>query len=178
MNSPISMDGTIGTVPERRQTANGASLCRFRVACSDRRFDRETNAWVDGEASWMTVIAYRGLADHAHASLNKGDRVLVSGRLKVRPWRTDDGKSGVAVEIDADALGHDLRWGTSAFSRSPGASLGPGDAQGAEHGDTAADPDLANAFQPEADAEGNDGHTHEGVGELVGARAGSAEPPY
>lgn len=172
MNTPISLVGTIGTVPERRQTGTGASVCRFRLACSERRFDRETNTWIDGDPSWLTVIAYRGLADHAHASFTKGDRIFVSGRLKVRPWQNDEGKSGVAVEVDADALGHDLRWGTSKFTRVPGAQPAPGEGGAAREVSGSAAGDDARDESPNELPESAD------VGELVGAGAGVAEPPY
>jgi single-strand DNA-binding protein len=51
------------------------------------------------------------------ASINKGDRVVVAGRLRIREWQAGD-KSGTNIEVDADALGHDLSWGSTVFSRS------------------------------------------------------------
>ena len=177
MNTPISMVGTIGTVPERRQTGTGASVCRFRLACSERRFDRETNAWVDGEASWLTIIAYRGLADHAHASFNKGDRIFVSGRLKVRPWQNDDGKSGVAVEVDADALGHDLRWGTSKFTRVPGAQAAGDTGAGSDENAPAESDDTGRSAENVLPGDSDSSQVSD-VRELVGAGASSVQAPY
>lgn len=116
MSTPIHTVGTIATDPRHIQTQSGISLCTFRLACSERRYDREQSQWVDGDTNWFTVSAFRGLADHAHASFHKGDRVIVSGRLRVRAWEQGE-KSGTAVDIDADALGHDLRWGVSAFTK-------------------------------------------------------------
>ena len=54
---------------------------------------------------------------NAAASVNKGDRVVVAGRLRIREWTAGD-KSGINIEVDADALGHDLAWGSTVFSRS------------------------------------------------------------
>lgn len=62
------------------------------------------------------MTAFRGLADHASRSLRKGDRVVVVGRLRIRRWETDE-RSGTAVEVDAEALGHDLRWGVTQFAK-------------------------------------------------------------
>jgi len=84
--------------------------------------------------TWFTVTAFRRLAENAAASLEKGDRVIVQGRLRVRPWESGE-KSGISVEIDADAIGHDLAWGTTVFSRSLSSSSAPPsefDAAGAE----------------------------------------------
>lgn len=118
MAIPLSIIGTIATEPRYAHTPGRAAYCSFRIAAHDRRFDRETGQWVDGEVNWFTIVSFRGLAEHASASFSKGDRVLVSGRLRVRRWETEE-KSGTAVEIEADGLGHDLRFGTSTFARVP-----------------------------------------------------------
>jgi single-strand DNA-binding protein len=47
----------------------------------------------------------------------------VTGRFRLREWETE-AKKGVSAEIDADALGHDLLWGTSVFERRT--ASGPG----------------------------------------------------
>lgn len=118
MSTTVSIVGTIGTTPRLVRSAANVAFCSFRVANTPRRYDRDTSSWVDGETSWYTVNAFRGLAEHAKASLSLGDRVVVSGRLRVRDWRGDD-RSGTNVEIEADGLGHDLRWGTTRFAAAP-----------------------------------------------------------
>lgn len=67
--------------------------------------------------NWYTVSSYRQLALNIVASVHKGDRVLVTGRLRIREWG-DGEKRGLNIDLDADALGHDLSWGKSAFTRS------------------------------------------------------------
>ena len=116
MSNIVTVVGTIATEPRALTTQSGIALCSFRVASGERRFDREKKSWVDGETNWFTVTAFRGLALNAHDSFHKGDRVVVSGRLRVRSWERDD-RSGTSVEIEAEALGHDLRWGVSQFSK-------------------------------------------------------------
>lgn len=118
MSNPIHVIGTVATEPKLVATQSGVPLCTFRLASGDRRFDRAKNQWVDGETNWYTVTAFRSLARHSHQSLQKGQRIIVSGRLRVRRWETSE-KSGTSVEIDADAVGHDLRWGVSSFERTP-----------------------------------------------------------
>ncbi len=116
MSNIVTVVGTIATEPRALTTQSGIALCSFRVASGERRFDREKKCWVDGETNWFTVTAFRGLALNAHDSFHKGDRVVVSGRLRIRSWERDD-RSGTSVEIEAEALGHDLRWGVSQFSK-------------------------------------------------------------
>lgn len=116
MPTPICVVGTIATEPRYSRTGNRAAYCSFRIASHDRRFDREQGQWIDGEVNWMTISAFRGLAEHANASFAKGDRIIVSGRLRIRKWETEE-RSGTAVEVEAEALGHDLRWGVSRFTK-------------------------------------------------------------
>jgi single-strand DNA-binding protein len=86
------------------------------MAASQRRFDRTANKWVDGETNWFTVTAFRQLAINAAGSVSKGERVLVTGKLRVRDWDNGE-RAGTSVEVEAEALGHDLTWGTAVFTR-------------------------------------------------------------
>ena len=116
MTDTITITGNVATEPEHKRTAGGVTITTFRLASGQRRYDRTANAWVDSGTNWYSVSAFRGLADHAFHSLRKGDRVLLTGRLKLREW--DNGtKRGTAIEIDAEAIGHDLRWGTTTFAK-------------------------------------------------------------
>lgn len=69
-----------------------------------------------GDTNWYTITAFRDLAVNVIGSIVKGQRILVTGRLRVRDWSTDD-KSGTNVEVEAETLGHDLRWGDAQFTR-------------------------------------------------------------
>ncbi|SKC47853.1 single-stranded DNA-binding protein [Okibacterium fritillariae] len=120
MNDMITATGIVGTIPRFLHTTEGLAIASFRLASTQRRYDRAAAAWVDGETNWYTVSAYRQLAENLAESLTKGDRVIVTGRLKVRQWQTGE-KSGLAVEVDAEAVGHDLLWGRTIFTK----SLGP-----------------------------------------------------
>ncbi len=116
MTDTISLVGFVATNPRHITTSQGLHITSFRLASSQRRYDRQQQTWVDGETNWYTVTGFRGLAINVAASVTKGDRVIVSGRVKVRDWETGD-RTGTTVEIEADALGHDLGWGTSSFTR-------------------------------------------------------------
>ncbi|WJL95731.1 single-stranded DNA-binding protein [Microbacterium sp. ET2] len=130
MTDTITLTGNIATIPEHKKILEGVPVTSFRLATSHRRLDRATGQWVDGETSYYTVQLFRQLAEHAVLSLSRGDRVIVTGRLKVREW--DNGtRRGTTVELEADAIGHDLKFGTSRFTRST-ASRPAGDAASAE----------------------------------------------
>lgn len=122
MQDTITIVGTLGTPPKQFTTSSGLTITSFRLSSSQRRFDRVKGEWIDGETNWYTVSAFRRLAENTYRSLNRGDRVLVSGRLKIRPWENGTSK-GTSVEIDAEAIGHDLTWGTTVYSRSTARSV-------------------------------------------------------
>lgn len=116
MSNQITVVGTIATDPKLVKTRSGIDLCSFRVASGDRRFDREQQKWVDGETNWFGITVFRALAGHAIQSFHKGERVIIMGRLRVRRWESGE-KTGTSVDVEADALGHDVRWGVSRFER-------------------------------------------------------------
>lgn len=116
MHTQVCVVGTVATDPKLTKSAGRAAFCSFRLACNERRYDAEKQEWIDSATNWYTINSFRDLADHAVASFNKGDRVLVSGRLRVRDWSNGE-KSGTSTVVEAEALGHDLRWGTSVFTK-------------------------------------------------------------
>ncbi|MCF8540186.1 MAG: single-stranded DNA-binding protein [Aurantimicrobium sp.] len=116
MSDTISVTGLVATTPRHITTSEGLAITSFRLASSQRRYDRTQQRWIDADTNWYTVSCFRGLASNAADSVVKGDRVMVSGRLKIRDWENTD-RSGTTVEIEAENLGHDLFWGTSTFTR-------------------------------------------------------------
>lgn len=123
MTETITVTGNIATEPQQRPVGGGTFVTSFRIATTQRRLDRTTNAWVDAHTSFYTVSAFRSLGANAFAALHRGDRVIVTGRLRVKDW--DNGtRQGTNAEIEADAIGHDLLWGVTRFERSgtPGAA--------------------------------------------------------
>ena len=119
MHNQISTVGVVGTEPNHVVTADGMAVTTFQLASSGRRFDSAQKAWVDTDTNWFTVVGFRQLAAGMAASLHKGDRVLVDGRLQAKEWKNDQGHKTQQLEIVVDAIGHDLRWGTAIFAKNP-----------------------------------------------------------
>jgi single-strand DNA-binding protein len=116
MSDQITVTGLVATEPRHITTQEGLAVTSFRLASLQRRWNSHTNQWRDDETNWYSVAAFRILATNAAASIQKGHRVIVSGRLKVRQWDAGE-RSGVSIDIEADAIGHDLVWGQSQFER-------------------------------------------------------------
>jgi single-strand DNA-binding protein len=121
MSDTITLTGLVATTPRHIVTSEGLTITSFRLASNQRRFDRGQNAWVDGDTNWYTVTAFRQLGTHVATSVEKGQRVIVLGRVRIRDWESGE-KSGTTVEIDAEAVGHDLTWGRASFVRTVTAS--------------------------------------------------------
>ncbi|MBG6238327.1 single-strand DNA-binding protein [Mycetocola sp. CAN_C7] len=116
MTDTITLTGLVATVPYTVDREDKVPFTSFRLASSQRYFDRRTSQWVAGDTNWYTVTSFRALATNTAASVHKGDRVLVTGRLRIRRWESGE-KNGLAVDVEADSIGHDLVWGTAKYSR-------------------------------------------------------------
>jgi single-strand DNA-binding protein len=119
LSDMITLTGIVGTEPRAVTTAEGLAITSFRLASTQRRFDKAQEKWVDGETNWYSITTFRQLATNSAVSIKKGERVVVTGRLRIREWE-NAGKTGTNIDIEADALGHDLSWGTANFSRGAG----------------------------------------------------------
>jgi len=95
----------------------GVPISSFRIASTTRRYERGKGGWADLDTLYVTVVCWRSLAEHVAASLSKGDPVVVHGRLRMRQWTGEDGRSGTAIELEASTAGHDLSRGVTSFTR-------------------------------------------------------------
>ncbi len=116
MSDKITVSGLVATTPRHLVTSEGLPITSFRLACSTRRFDQTAMKWIDGETNWYTVTSFKQLAINTASSINKGERIIVSGDLRIRDWDNGE-RAGTSVEIEAVSIGHDLTWGTSNFTR-------------------------------------------------------------
>jgi single-strand DNA-binding protein len=107
--SNITVSGLVATTPRHLITQEGLPITSFRLAEHDHTDPNATT-------NWYTVSAFRQLAINTASSVSKGDRVVVSGLMKIRDWDNGE-RTGTSVEIEATALGHDLEWGTTEFTR-------------------------------------------------------------
>jgi single-strand DNA-binding protein len=116
MAEQITVMGLVATTPRHLVTQDGLPITSLRIACSNRRFDTASNRWVDGDTNWYTVTAFKQLAINIAGSIAKGERIIVTGKLRVRDWDNGE-RAGTSVEIEAESVGHDLTWGTAVFTR-------------------------------------------------------------
>ncbi len=112
----VTVTGVVATQPRVVILDDSLRITSFRLASTSRRRDRDGN-WSDGHTTWLTVTCWRALAANVAESVDKKDRVVVHGRLRTRDWTSAEGQQRTTIEVEADAVGHDLSFGTAAFTR-------------------------------------------------------------
>ncbi len=119
MKTQVTVRGNVATAPRRVVTDSGMVIVEFRLAATERVFNRQIQDWEDGNTSWYTVSAFRRLAENIFRSFSVGDPVLVTGKLTIKQWVSkDEAKRGTTPELIADSAGHDLMLGFTDFTRS------------------------------------------------------------
>ena len=96
MNKVILM-GRLTSDPELKQTPNGVSVTRFRVAVA-RRFKSEGQP----EADFITCSAWRQTAEFITKWFNKGSMIALVGSIQTRTWQDNEGKNQYATEVQVD----------------------------------------------------------------------------
>jgi single-strand DNA-binding protein len=113
-DSTVTLIGNLTRDPELRYTTGGRGVASFGLACN-RRY-QQNGEWQE-QVSFFNVVAWGSLGENVAASLTKGTRVIVTGRLEQRSWETQDGEKRSVVEIVADEIGPGLRWAQAQVER-------------------------------------------------------------
>ncbi len=113
----VTVVGNLVADPVLRVTPGEREVAGFRLASTVRRYDAELGRSVDVRTSFYSVSCWGYLARNVAESLRKGERVVVTGRLDVREYAGDDKVLRTSVDVVADAVGHDLTYGTSRFTK-------------------------------------------------------------
>ena len=113
----ITVIGNLTGDPELRFTPSGAAVASFTVASTPRTLDKATNEWKDGEALFLRCSIWRQAAENVAESLQKGMRVIVSGRLQQRSYDTKEGEKRTVIELQVDEIGPSLKYATAKVNR-------------------------------------------------------------
>lgn len=147
----ITIIGNLTREPELRSTSNGENVANFTIASSDRRFNRQTNQWEDGDTLFMNCSVWGGMAQHVAQSLHKGMGVIAQGRLKQRSYQANDGSQRTVIELQVDEIGPSLRYATAQVRKMQSGGYQGGNANGGFGGNGYQQPQQAQQ-QPQAPA--------------------------
>jgi single-strand DNA-binding protein len=109
MSAVTTIIGNATSEPELRYTKSGVSVTGFTVAVNERTKNVETGQWEDGEASFYDVTCFRLLAESVAETVAKGERVIVTGKLRQSRWE-QDGQKRSRVEVIADDVAKSVLW--------------------------------------------------------------------
>ena len=123
-DTPITVVGNLVADPELRFTPAGQPVATFRVASTPRMRDAASGEWKDGDSLFLTCNVWRQAAENVAESLQRGMRVIVTGRLKQRNYETKEGEKRTVYEVEVDDVGPSLRNASAKVNR---ASRGSGE---------------------------------------------------
>lgn len=84
--------GTVYRAPEKRFTSNDVAVSTFVLDIGEK------------EETLLRIISKRNVLENIVSSCNKGDRLLVEGRLQIATAKMDDGSERKIFEIDAATI--------------------------------------------------------------------------
>jgi single-strand DNA-binding protein len=116
-DTQITVVGNLVDDPELRFTPAGQPVARFRVASTPRFRDNASGEWKDGDSLFLTCNVWRQAAENVAESLQRGMRVIVSGRLRQRSYETKEGEKRTVYEIEVDDVGPSLRNASAKVNR-------------------------------------------------------------
>lgn len=102
------VSGNLGRDPELRFTPTGQCVANFSIAHSVRIKNEESGVWEDSNVTWYRVTVWGAQGERAAEHLQRGDRVIVGGKLTRRTWKTKQGDTRSGLEITARDLGPSL----------------------------------------------------------------------
>lgn len=122
MSNNVTLIGNLVDDPELRFTPSGVALAKLRFAVN-RSWKDKNDEWQEA-TSFFTGTVWREQAESVAESLQKGTRVIVTGRLEQRTWETDQGEKRSVVEVQIDEVGPSLRWATASVNKTQRSSGG------------------------------------------------------
>ena len=128
MSNNLTVIGNLVDDPELRFTPSGVAMAKLRVAVN-RRWRDQQGEWQE-DTSFFTGTCWRDQAEQVAESLQKGTRVIITGRLEQRSWETEQGDKRSVVEIQIDEIGPSLRWATASVNRTERTGGGGGGSGG------------------------------------------------
>ena len=122
----ITIVGNLTDDPELRFTPSGAAVANFTVASTPRFLDKQTNEWKDGDALFLRCNIWRQAAENVAESLQRGMRVIVTGRLRQRSYETKEGEKRTVYEVEVDEIGPSMRYATAKVNKVQRSGAGGG----------------------------------------------------
>ncbi|MFJ6068986.1 single-stranded DNA-binding protein [Streptomyces tendae] len=113
----VTIIGNATKDPELRYTSSGTAVAKFTVASTPRTYNKQSQAWEDGETLFLPVTVWRQQAEHVAESVSQGCRVVVQGRLSQRSFEDREGQRRTVYEVEGDEVAVSLRSATAKVTK-------------------------------------------------------------
>ncbi len=170
-DTQITIAGNLVDDPELRFTPAGQPVARFRVASTPRFRDNASGEWKDGDSLFLTCNVWRQAAENVAESLQRGMRVIVSGRLRQRSYETKEGEKRTVYEVEVDDVGPSLRNASAKVNRVARSGGDGGGFSGGQRGPGEGRPSPGGGQSSSA---GGQGSSAGGQGSSAGGQGSSA----
>ena len=165
-DTQITIVGNLVDDPELRFTPSGQPVARFRVASTPRIRDNATGEWKDGDSLFLTCNVWRQAAENVAESLQRGMRVIVSGRLRQRSYETQQGEKRTVFEVEVDDVGPSLLRASAKVTRAQrtggDGNFGGGSSSGGNSGGNANGGSYGGGQRSGGSSGGNSGGSNSG----------------
>jgi single-strand DNA-binding protein len=115
--TPITVTGNLTADPELRFTAAGVPVASFTLASTERRLDKDSGKYIDGDTLFLRCNIWRQEAENLCESASKGARLMVTGSLKQRGWEDKEGNKRTSYEVQAEEVAVSLKWAVAKPSK-------------------------------------------------------------
>lgn len=100
-----------GTDPEMRFSPSGMAVCTIRGVASSRKEEpKGSGNWVDDKTAWVSVVGFGKIGEHMVETFQKGDLMVVMGKLEVQEWTDNENNKRITVQVLVDEIGPSIRW--------------------------------------------------------------------
>lgn len=138
----VTLIGNLVDDPELRFTASGVALANIRFAVN-KSWKDQNGDWQE-ETSFFGGTVWRDQAEYAAESLQKGQRVIIVGKLQQRQWENDQGEKRSMIDVAIDEIGPSLRWATATVTKAS-----KSDNYGSGYGNAAPAPKARDDYGPD-----------------------------
>lgn len=110
MKNLVILAGNVGATPEARSTQGGTKITTFNLATSRPKRDSDGKILKDGEGrtvedtEWHRIVCFNGIGKTVEQYVDKGQKLMVQGRIHYTNWTDKEDVKRYGVEIIADEV--------------------------------------------------------------------------
>lgn len=110
MKNLVILAGNVGNAPETRTTTGGTKITNFSLATSRPKRDSEGKIKKDDkgrrieDTEWHRVTCFNGVGKSVADNVEKGQKVMVTGRIHYTRWTDQQDIERFGTEIIADEV--------------------------------------------------------------------------